>query len=216
MIPCAIFLCDKTGIAARPWADAGIECWCVDIDHSIRRDRREGNINFVWGDVRSWRPPTGRKIMPVEQCGAIAKMSSNAQQAASSMSAWGQRSKTAVATYALQRLETAMQSDRDIHEKNRAALEANKAVRERIVALMEEIGMPKTRRVRDGNRTRYGVPMTVRSVQSIVHRLPYRRAEMPPAVRQRFLDRLKANRLDRSHGQPGLPDAFFVLSDDDA
>lgn len=63
MIPCAIFLCDKTGIAARPWADAGIECWCVDIDHSIRRDRREGNINFVWGDVRSWRPPTGRKII---------------------------------------------------------------------------------------------------------------------------------------------------------
>lgn len=63
MTPCAIFLCDKTGIAARPWADAGIECWCVDIDHSIRRDRREGNINFVWGDVRSWRPPTGRKII---------------------------------------------------------------------------------------------------------------------------------------------------------
>lgn len=98
------------------------------------------------------------KIMPVEQCGAIAKMSSNAQQAASSMSTWGQRSKTAVATYALQRLETAMQSDRDVHEKNRAALEANKAVRERIVALMDEIGMPKTRRVRDGNRTRYGMP----------------------------------------------------------
>lgn len=62
----------------------------------------------------------------------------------------------------------------------------------------------------------YGVPMTIRSVQSIVHRLPYRRAEMPPAVRQRFLDRLKANRLDRNHGQPGLPDAFFVVSDDDA
>lgn len=57
MTPCAIFLCDKTGIAARPWADAGIECWCVDIDHSIRRERKRGNINFVWGDVRTWRPP---------------------------------------------------------------------------------------------------------------------------------------------------------------
>lgn len=98
------------------------------------------------------------KIMPVEQCGAIAKMSSNAQQAASSMSAWGQRSKTAVATYALQRLEAAMQSDRDIHGKNAAAIESNKTVRERIVTLMDDVGMPKTRRVRDGNRTRYGVP----------------------------------------------------------
>lgn len=98
------------------------------------------------------------KIMPVEQCGAIAKMSSNAQQAASSMSAWGQRSKTAVATYALQRLEAAMQSDRYIHGKNAAAIESNKTVRERIVTLMDDVGMPKTRRVRDGNRTRYGVP----------------------------------------------------------
>lgn len=61
----------------------------------------------------------------------------------------------------------------------------------------------------------YGVPMTVRSVQSIIHRLPYRRAEMPPAVRQRFLDRLKANRLDRNYGLPGLPDEFFIIGDDD-
>lgn len=63
VIPAAIFLCDKTGIAARPWAAAGIECWCVDIDHSIRRDRVEGNIHFVWGDVRSWRPPPSRRII---------------------------------------------------------------------------------------------------------------------------------------------------------
>jgi hypothetical protein len=55
--PVAIFLCDKTGIAAEPWAAAGVECYCVDIQHSIRKDRREGNINFVWGDVRSWMPP---------------------------------------------------------------------------------------------------------------------------------------------------------------
>lgn len=61
--PIAIFLCDKTGIAAQPWADAGIECWCVDIQHSIRRDRTEGLIHFVWGDVRSWRPPEGRQIV---------------------------------------------------------------------------------------------------------------------------------------------------------
>lgn len=59
----AIFLYSKTGAAAQPWADAGIECWCVDIQHSIRRDRREGLINYVWGDARSWRPPQGLKIV---------------------------------------------------------------------------------------------------------------------------------------------------------
>jgi hypothetical protein len=63
MIDAAIFLCDVTGIAARPWAEAGIRCYCVDIQHSIRADRIEGNIHYVWGDVRSWAPPSG--IRPV-------------------------------------------------------------------------------------------------------------------------------------------------------
>lgn len=33
-----------------------------DVQHSIRRSRRENGINFVWGDVRSWRPPEGLSI----------------------------------------------------------------------------------------------------------------------------------------------------------
>lgn len=58
-----ISLCDKTGNMVRPWAEAGCECWCVDVQHSIRRDRTTlfpsgGSIHFVWGDVRSWRLPT--------------------------------------------------------------------------------------------------------------------------------------------------------------
>lgn len=53
----AIFLCDRTGNMALPWAEAGFECWCVDVQHSIRRDKQSGNIRFVWGDVRSWHPP---------------------------------------------------------------------------------------------------------------------------------------------------------------
>ncbi len=60
--PVAIFLCDLTGIAAQPWARAGIECICVDTQHSIRRDRTEGRVSFVWGDVRTWRPPTERVV----------------------------------------------------------------------------------------------------------------------------------------------------------
>lgn len=63
MTDAAIFLCDESGVMARPWADAGVECYCVDLAHSIRRPRREGNINFVWGDCRSWCPPEGLRIV---------------------------------------------------------------------------------------------------------------------------------------------------------
>jgi len=53
----AVFLCDVTGHMAQPWAEAGVECYCVDIQHSVRRPRYEGGIHFVYGDVRSWVPP---------------------------------------------------------------------------------------------------------------------------------------------------------------
>lgn len=63
MKPAAIFLCSKTTIAAEPWAAAGIECWCVDTGHSIRREKVNGNIHLVWGDCRSWTPPEGLNIL---------------------------------------------------------------------------------------------------------------------------------------------------------
>lgn len=59
----AIFLCDYTGIAAEPWAAAGVECWCIDVRHSIRRERARGNIRFIWGDVRSWYPRDPVKVL---------------------------------------------------------------------------------------------------------------------------------------------------------
>ncbi|MDN8612742.1 hypothetical protein [Variovorax ginsengisoli] len=61
--PIAIFLCDESGIMAQPWAEAGVECYCVDMSHSIRRERVEGLIHYVWGDCRTWRPPEGRRIV---------------------------------------------------------------------------------------------------------------------------------------------------------
>jgi hypothetical protein len=61
--PIAVFLCDESGIMAAPWAEAGVECYCVDMSHSIRRERIEGPIHYVWGDCRTWRPPEGRKII---------------------------------------------------------------------------------------------------------------------------------------------------------
>ena len=67
--PVVISLCDRTGNFVRPWAEAGFECWCVDTQHSIRRDRLEragaGLIHFVWGDARSW-------CLPVEARGRVA------------------------------------------------------------------------------------------------------------------------------------------------
>ena len=56
-IPVVISLCDRTGNMVRPWAKAGYECWCVDVQHSIRRPSERDGIRFVWGDVRTWCPP---------------------------------------------------------------------------------------------------------------------------------------------------------------
>lgn len=56
----------------------------------------------------------------------------------------------------------------------------------------------------------YNVPMSERAVQKIVAGFPYRKTEMPVSVRQRLLDRLKSQRLDRSHGMTGLPDEFYT------
>jgi len=49
----------------RPWADAGYECLCVDTDHSIRSDRKEGGIEYVWGDVRHWWPDSLNDVAAV-------------------------------------------------------------------------------------------------------------------------------------------------------
>jgi hypothetical protein len=62
-----ISLCDVTGNFVRPWAEAGYSCFCIDVEHSIRRARiartdGRGCIHYVWGDVRSWRPPEGLEI----------------------------------------------------------------------------------------------------------------------------------------------------------
>jgi hypothetical protein len=63
--PVAIFMCDLSGIMARPWAEKGCICICVDIQHSIRATRQRkhriekvgaGEIHYVWGDARSWKP----------------------------------------------------------------------------------------------------------------------------------------------------------------
>jgi len=55
-----VSLCDRTGNMVRPWAEAGADCLCLDMQHSIRADRVErvgaGTITYRWADVRSLTP----------------------------------------------------------------------------------------------------------------------------------------------------------------
>ena len=48
-----VSLYDRSGIMVMPWAEAGYECICYDIQHSIRRDRVKGNVTYRWADARS-------------------------------------------------------------------------------------------------------------------------------------------------------------------
>jgi hypothetical protein len=50
-----ISLFDRTTNMAKPWAEAGYTCYCVDLQH--RKTEREGNIIKVKADVLEWTPP---------------------------------------------------------------------------------------------------------------------------------------------------------------
>ena len=43
-------LYDYTGVAVRPWAEAGYDCYCFDIQHP-QEGRTDGNINFMRADL---------------------------------------------------------------------------------------------------------------------------------------------------------------------
>lgn len=54
MKPVAIFLYDLSGKSAEPFAAAGWDCYCVDIQHPGNTSR--GNIHFIQADARRWKP----------------------------------------------------------------------------------------------------------------------------------------------------------------
>lgn len=56
-VPTYLGLCEKTGIMARPWADAGYRCICVDMH--AEPGERDG-IEFVRADIAVWMPPMAR------------------------------------------------------------------------------------------------------------------------------------------------------------
>lgn len=52
-------LCDRTGNMVRPWAEAGFECFCVDVRHETGEQMR-GGITWIGADLREWLPPPRR------------------------------------------------------------------------------------------------------------------------------------------------------------
>ena len=52
----ALFLFNLTDTMAMPWADAGVTCWCVDMQHP-KGEHRDGNIIRVGADIHRWVPP---------------------------------------------------------------------------------------------------------------------------------------------------------------
>lgn len=57
----ALFLCNLTDTMPKPWADAGVLCYCVDLQHP-KGERREGNIIRVGADVHRYNPPIHRYV----------------------------------------------------------------------------------------------------------------------------------------------------------
>ena len=51
-----ISLCDRTGSMVEPWASAGWECLCIDVQHSMQTDKIKDNITKHWEDVRNLTP----------------------------------------------------------------------------------------------------------------------------------------------------------------
>lgn len=53
---------------AEPWAEAGYTCYCVDLQHPVRKDIIKeypggGKIIFTYGDARYWTPPIICKVV---------------------------------------------------------------------------------------------------------------------------------------------------------
>ncbi|MBT2326060.1 hypothetical protein J7E62_27400 [Variovorax paradoxus] len=101
------------------------------------------------------------KVLPVEQCGAVGKCMASPQSYASHLSSYSTPTTKRIAQHALLQLEAARAKDITTHEANAPALEVNKAIAARVVALMTEIGMPTSYTERDRNsRARY--PKSIR------------------------------------------------------
>src|SRR3990167_8583259 len=56
MTDVVISMFDLTGRFVQPWAEAGYDCYCIDIQHPPGETRKSDNITFIGGDMKKWRP----------------------------------------------------------------------------------------------------------------------------------------------------------------
>lgn len=54
----ALFLFEESLNTAKPWAEAGYICYCVDLSHPAG-ETREGNYVLVGADIYTWELPAG-------------------------------------------------------------------------------------------------------------------------------------------------------------
>lgn len=55
-------MCDYTGVMVKPWAEAGFECVCVDLQHPPG-ETRDGNVTYVGANLHDWIPPYGEEYV---------------------------------------------------------------------------------------------------------------------------------------------------------
>ena len=68
-----VSLFDVSGKMAKPWIDAGYECWIVDLQHPVAYDSNgittEGKLHKVHADLtRTWLPPVDRDEIAFVSC----------------------------------------------------------------------------------------------------------------------------------------------------
>jgi hypothetical protein len=94
------------------------------------------------------------KIMKVTRCIGFGALQSSPQGYSYYLKnenrySFKEPTKTALAQYALKRLQEAKIKDEEIHKQNLVSLENNKAIRIRVLCLMKEIGIPDTFQEKD-------------------------------------------------------------------
>jgi len=53
-----VSLCEQSGNMVRPWAEAGYDCYAVDLKNNNTTEQLEdGTIHYIQADVREWTPP---------------------------------------------------------------------------------------------------------------------------------------------------------------
>lgn len=101
------------------------------------------------------------KAEALEKVGFVGSCMSSPQSYASSVRSYGTPNAKQIAAFALRALDEARQKDIDAHERNLPKIEANKAVRDAVTALMKEVGIPDTWSRKD-TKSRARFPKSIR------------------------------------------------------